>query len=106
MVDLRERDYREALLHALHHPLAEVRMRAIIALGLRGELETADALAEFALRHPTDVVQGLEIVHSLSCVRDTATRQRTLSSLALRHPAHAVRVAARADGEKSEGSRP
>jgi HEAT repeat protein len=92
--DLTGRDYREALLYALRHPLADVRLRVIIALGLRGEPETADALAECALRYPTDVVQGLEIVHSLSRVRDGATRKRTLFSLAVRHHAHAVRDAA------------
>ena len=36
-------------------------MRAIIALGWRGEQEMAAALAECALRHPSDVVEGLEM---------------------------------------------
>ena len=61
MTELSSRDYREKLVHALLHPLADVRMRAIIALGLRGEAEMAEALVECAMRHPTDVVQGLEI---------------------------------------------
>lgn len=43
MVDISSRDYRAKLVHALQHPLADVRMRAIIALGLRGEAETVDA---------------------------------------------------------------
>ena len=37
------RDYRKKLTRALQHPLADVRMRAIIALGLRGEASAAIA---------------------------------------------------------------
>jgi hypothetical protein len=55
------RDYREALLHALHHQWADVRMRVMIALGLRGEPETADALAECALRHAADIPVELTV---------------------------------------------
>ncbi|MGD9788187.1 MAG: HEAT repeat domain-containing protein [Sulfuricellaceae bacterium] len=87
-------DYREKLVHALLHPLDDVRMRAIIALGLRGEPETADALVECALRHPTDVVAGLEIVRSLARVKDIGVGRDALAVLKERHPAHAVRGAA------------
>ncbi|MGA7751074.1 MAG: HEAT repeat domain-containing protein [Gallionella sp.] len=88
------RDYREKLLHALFHPLADVRLRAVIALGWRGEPETADALAACALRHPSDVVEGLEIINSLDQMKDAVIRQTALSILKTRHPAHAVREAA------------
>ncbi len=87
-------DYREKLVHALLHPLDDVRMRAIIALGLRGEPETADALVECALRHPTDVVAGLEIVRGLARVKDIGVGRDALAVLKERHPAHAVREAA------------
>jgi hypothetical protein len=94
MADVSGRDYREKLVHALHHPLADVRMRVIIALGLRGEPETAGALAECALRHPTDVVAGLEIVRSLCQVKDINVGRDALAMLKDRHPAHAVREGA------------
>ncbi|MGA8147526.1 MAG: HEAT repeat domain-containing protein [Gallionellaceae bacterium] len=88
------RDYREKLLHALFHPLADVRMRAVIALGWRDEPETADALVACALRHPSDVVEGLEIINSLVQMKDVVARQTALSTLKAHHPAHAVREAA------------
>ena len=87
-------EYREKLLTALNHPLADVRLRAIIALGWRGEGETAEALAQCSLRHPADVVEGLQVVESLHAIRDTAARERALRLLAARHPAHAVWSAA------------
>jgi HEAT repeat protein len=49
------RDYTAKLVHALDHPLADVRMRAIIALGLRGEAPAA--LAACTLRHSADIVE-------------------------------------------------
>ena len=91
---LRARDYHAKLLHALHHPLSEVRMRAIIALGLRGEPDAAQALADCALRHPVDVVEGLEIVRSLRLLQARSGRLEALENLARRHPAQAVRAAA------------
>lgn len=94
MADLSRRDYREKLVHALRHPLADVRMRAIIALGLRGEPQTADALVKCAMRHPADVVQGLEIVNSLARMKQTGAGRTALSILQARHPAHAVREGA------------
>lgn len=95
MAELSERNYREKLVHALLHPLADIRMRAIIALGWRGEPETADALVACALNHPLDVVQGLEIINSLEQMKDAMKRQTTLSILQAQHRAHAVREGAR-----------
>lgn len=83
--------YGEKLLAALGHPLAEVRMRAIIAIGLRSDTEMAAALVACALRHPADIVQGLEIVRSLSRLD---SGRAALRQLAGAHPAHAVRAAA------------
>lgn len=93
MADHRARDYRDKLLHALHHPLSEVRMRAIIALGLRREAKTADALVECALRHPRDVVAGMEIARRLAQFKPVPTRRAALARLA-GHPARAVRAMA------------
>lgn len=87
-------DYREKLLRALHHPLSEVRMRAIIALGWRGEIVAVSALIECALHHPTDVIEGLEIVRSLRQIETKTGDPRGLLVLAERHPARAVRAAA------------
>jgi HEAT repeat protein len=86
--------YPEKLVQALHHPLAEVRMRAIIALGLRGDDDAAVALAQCALRHPTDVVEGLEIVNSLGHLSRSAVRLEALTALINRHLARAVQKAA------------
>lgn len=88
------RDFRANLLAALQHPLADVRLRAIISFGWRGEGDTAQPLAECALRHPTDVVEGLQVVESLGGIRDAAARQGALHILVVSHPARAVRLAA------------
>jgi len=94
MTELSSRDYREKLVHALLHPLADVRMRAIIALGLRGEAEMAEALVECAMRHPTDVVQGLEIISSLTQMKEAKGGRLALSILQTHHAAHAVQEGA------------
>jgi len=86
--------YREKLLRALEHPIAEVRMRAILALGLRGEPDTAPALIACALRRPSDVVEGLEIVRSLGRLDAGRPCGAALRDLANRHPASAVKAAA------------
>jgi diadenosine tetraphosphate (Ap4A) HIT family hydrolase len=91
---LSERDYQEKLLAALDHPLADVRMRAILALGLRQQPEPAPALLACALRHPVDVIEGMEIVNSLSRLDHGRPLFAELKTLAAGHPAHAVRAAA------------
>lgn len=91
---LSERDYREKLLHALNHPLADVRMRAIIALGLRADAQASELLAQCALRWPADVIQALEIVASLASIARVTGQRTALERLAKEHPAHAVREAA------------
>lgn len=93
MAELSARDYREKLLRALTHPLAEVRLRAVIALGLRAETATARALADCALRHPTDVVEGLEVVRRLRDWPETEARDAALIRLSA-HPSRLVRTAA------------
>lgn len=69
-------------------------MRSIIALGLRGDCSAADALVTCALRTPTDVVEGLEIVRSLRAILSHSGEMEPLKHLAESHPAHAVRMAA------------
>ncbi|MDP1610417.1 MAG: HIT family protein [Sulfuritalea sp.] len=91
---LSERDYQEKLLVALDHPLADVRMRAILALGLRQQPEVAAALLACALRHPVDIIEGLEIVNSLSHLDHGRPARSALETLVADHPAHAVREAA------------
>jgi hypothetical protein len=88
------RDYRDKLLAALLHPLAEVRMRAIISIGWRRESEAAPLLVDCALRHPTDVVEGLQVVESLGAMRDSRPGEQALRTLTATHPARAVRSAA------------
>ncbi len=87
-------DYREKLVNALHHPLADVRMRAIIAIGLRHDKPAADALVACALRNPADVVEGLQIIDTLKIIDDGKPRMTALHYLFARHPAGAVKQAA------------
>jgi HEAT repeat protein len=96
LVHLSERAYRDKLLAALNHPLADVRLRAIIALGWRGEGEAALALAQCALHHPTDIVEGLQVIESLLHLGDKEARREALRQLAVRHPARVVRLRAAA----------
>ncbi|BBP04925.1 hypothetical protein TPL01_26460 [Sulfuriferula plumbiphila] len=86
------RDYADKLIAALGHSLSEVRMRAIIALGWRGEGRAAQPLLELALRHPVDVVEGLAVVKSLAGMG--VEGRIALVALAERHQAHAVRETA------------
>lgn len=83
------RDFCAKLLAALHHPLAEVRLRAIISLGRCGESKAAQPLAQCALRHPTDVSEGLQVVESLGAIRNPAARRRALHVLAMAQLARA-----------------
>lgn len=88
-------NYQERLIHALGHPLSDVRMRAIISLGNRGEESAITPLLACAFRHPSDVVEGLEIVNALRKLPGDP-RHRALEQLAATHPAHAVRERAQA----------
>lgn len=83
----------ERLLHALGHPLPETRMMAIITLGNRADPRSAEPLARCAFDHPTDIVQGLEILGSIAKLPRTAERERAITLLT-RHPAHAIRAEA------------
>ncbi len=91
--DMSDRDFREKLLHALRHPLDDVRMRAIIALGLRGEEGTALPMAECALRHPMNIEEGLEVIERL---KNFAPSPEVFSALGIlaNHEAHAVQETA------------
>ncbi len=89
-------EYHEKLLHALAHPLDDVRMRAILALGLRHEPGVALPLAECALRHPLNLEEGLAVVTALKNMREFPDSGRALGILAHDHAAHAVREAAAA----------
>ncbi len=87
------RDFRDKLLHALEHPLDDMRMRAIISLGLRGEAGTALPMAECAIHHPMNIEEGLGVIERL---RHFAPSPEVFSALEMlsRHEAHAVREAA------------
>jgi hypothetical protein len=102
---LSERDYNEKLVHALHHPLSDIRLRAIIALGLQGDDGAARALVECALRHASDVVEGLEVVNSLRQIRSATIRRQALKELTERHPTHGVQMSAK-DACRDRGENP
>ncbi|QKE41943.1 MAG: HEAT repeat domain-containing protein [Ferrovum myxofaciens] len=97
---LSELDYREKLLHALEHPLDDVRMRAIIALGLRRDTGAALPLAGCALRHPLNIDEGIAVVAALKNLRAFPDGARAMEMLAENHAAHAVRTAAQQILEK------
>ncbi|OGA49483.1 MAG: hypothetical protein A3F74_00365 [Betaproteobacteria bacterium RIFCSPLOWO2_12_FULL_62_58] len=67
-----------------------------MALGLRRDTEAADDLVERALRHPTNVVEALEIVKNLRVLPAGQPRYNALRDLCERHPAAVVRIAAMA----------
>ena len=85
--------YGERLIRALVHPLSEVRMGAIVAMGKRADSRAAVPLARCALAHPRDLVQGLAIVDALARMPDDAVRAQALRTLCS-HPANAVAQAA------------
>ncbi len=88
----RHTPYPDRLIHALHHPLSETRMGAIIALGKQADPHTIGALTDCALEHDGDVIEGLEILHSLSEMpAGHPLLKAGLERLAEQHPAHAVR---------------
>jgi len=90
-----DRDLDARLEAALKHPVDDVRMRAVYALGKRGIECACPALVSCALAWPNDVVQGLEIVKALNAMPDGDARGDALASLAKTHSAHAVREAAK-----------
>jgi HEAT repeat protein len=87
----RHTPYQDRLIHALHHPLSETRMGAIIALGKMADPKTIGALVDCAFEHSGDVIEGLELLHSLQHMPRCPERTRALQRLACDHPAHAVR---------------
>ncbi len=87
------RSYTERLVHALAHPLAEVRMQSVIALGKRKDEASITMLKWCAFRHPTDIIQALEIIRALENMPTSPAKAQALDALA-EHPAHAVREAA------------
>jgi HEAT repeat protein len=86
------KNYAERLIEVLRHPLSEVRMRAIIALGWRGERAAERPLVDCALRHPIDVIEGLEIANSLRLIRNSGSDDTWLQILTVHHSAQAVRT--------------
>jgi hypothetical protein len=65
-------------------------MRTIIALGWRKE-RVEKPLVDCALRHPIDVIEGLEIANSLNLIRDSGSVDTALRFLSLHHAARAFR---------------
>jgi hypothetical protein len=87
-----QKSYTARLIHALNHPIAEVRMGAIISLGKLKEVKAAVPLAQCALGHPMDVVQGQEIIRALKQM-DFGLEVATSLEMLARHPARVIRKA-------------
>lgn len=90
-----QKSYLERLIHALNHPVAEVRMGSIISLGKLKEVKAAIPLAQCALKHPIDIVQGLEIVRALEAMDLESEVKQALKMLS-KHPARIIRRNVRA----------
>lgn len=88
--------YQEKLVNALQRPLAEVRLRAIIAIGLRHDKPAVNALVTCALRHPVDIVEGLQIIETLKMIDNGKPDMLALHYLCVRLGANAVKNAAQA----------
>jgi hypothetical protein len=88
-----EHPYEERLLHALGHPLPDVRMIAIEALGRLRELRAAEPLAACALAHPLDIPQAIAVLRVLAAMPRDDAWGRAVDAL-LRHPARAVAASA------------
>lgn len=85
-----ERTFTERLIHGLNHRNPEARMSSIITLGNRREEVAAIPLAQCAWDHPIDVIQGMQIVNSLSKIYPSPERDEALRMLKT-HPARVVR---------------
>lgn len=85
---------RDLLVKVLHDRRADIRSTAIFALGRRKDRLTVDALVACALRHPSDITQGLQIVKVLAAIDDGAPQTTALHYLIARHPAGEVKQAA------------
>jgi hypothetical protein len=85
----RDHSYRQRLLHALKHPLSDIRMTAIEALGRLRPPGTAKALVDCALEHPCDPVQGVAILRALDLLPRDPDWARAVSRL-VAHPVAAV----------------
>ncbi len=82
--------YEEQLVHALRHPISEVRIGAIISLGNKKCQEAAIPLAECALEYPNDIVQNLEILRSIGSLSDSEPRRSAVQRLKS-HPSSIIR---------------
>lgn len=85
----RDRAYPQRLLHALKHPLSDIRMTAIEALAQLQPEGAAMALADCALEHPRDPVQGVAILRALERLPRNPAWAAAVSRL-VDHPAAVV----------------
>jgi hypothetical protein len=88
-----DRSYTDRLIHALDHPISEVRMAVVISLGNKNDTTVSLPLARCALKHPTDIVLAMEITAALKKLPTGPERSAAIAMMKT-HPARAVRVAA------------
>lgn len=89
--------YTDRLIHALDHPISEVRMAVVISLGNRNNPAASVPLARCAMKHPTDIVLAMEITAALKKLPEGPERHDALVILKT-HPAQAIRNAAARTG--------
>jgi hypothetical protein len=88
-----DHSYTRRLIHALDHPISEVRMAAVISLGNQGDSAASLPLVRCALKHPTDIILAMEIRNALKKLPIGAERDEAIAILKT-HPARAVRESA------------
>ncbi len=87
------RGYAYELANALDHPNAVVRLRAITALGCRGDGDAVDALVALTHAQPLDVPQTRAVAEALAGMQPPAWS--ALNHLATEHPSPLARLVAR-----------
>jgi hypothetical protein len=85
--------YTSRLIHALDHPISEVRMAAVISLGNCNDAAASMPLVRCALKHPTDIILAKEVTNALRKLPTGPERKEAIKLLKT-HPAQAVREAA------------
>lgn len=87
--------YDERLVRALRHPVAEVRMGAIIALQKRGTISACGVLGHLALESPKDLPQSAAVVECLASMLPAPAALENLEYIATQHGARSIRRYAR-----------
>ena len=82
--------YENRLIHALNHPVREVRMGAIISLGNMKSEKAVKPLIEHSMENPKDVVEGMEILNAIRKILKGEEFRKTLLYVIKSHPSKVI----------------